>query len=513
MMKNAYALILAAILFVSANRPVLANDVTVSTATELQNAIQSAQGGDSILLLSGNYGDLTVSGRNPAATVFIRAATGATPVFTHLRVQNSSNWTIVDVEVRPRYSSGADGTNAVVLDGDHLALEDSRINYADDVSSWTAADWLARAGNGISMEGTAVTVRNNTINAVDHGINSSTTDSLVSGNVIANFRGDGIRGLGDRMVYEYNTIKNSYAVDDNHDDGFQSWSYGTGGVGTGVVRDVTLRGNTIINFEDPNQPYRSTLQGIGLFDGMFEGWIVENNLVITDHWHGISFYGAINCRIINNTVVDNDAAPSPDPWIMVNNHKNGTASSGVIVRNNIATDYSLTGGVTTDHNLEITMANAAAYFVNPAGGNGDYHLRATSPAIDAGSGSGAPARDKDGALRPQGITWDIGAYESAPLLALQGALADHAIHLSWTTNTPLSPSATWRITYTGPAGDQASPISGLPEPTRAYVVTGLTNYVPYTVTLNAVLDGTAVLTDTMTVMPTDRWISIPMISR
>jgi parallel beta-helix repeat protein len=246
---------------------------------------------------------------------------------------------------------------------------------------------------------------------------------------------------------------------------------------------------------------------------MFEGWIVENNVVITDHWHGISFYGAINCRIINNTVVDNDAAPSPDPWIMVNNHKNGTPSSGVIVRNNIATDYSLTGGVTTDHNLEITMANAATYFVNPAGGNGDYHLRAASPAIDAGSGSGAPARDKDGALRPQGVTWDIGAYESAPLLALQGALADHAIHLSWTTNAPLSPSATWRITYTGPAGDQASPISGLPEPTRAYVVTGLTNYIPYTVTLNAVLDGTAVLTDTVTVMPTDRWISIPMISR
>jgi hypothetical protein len=43
---------------------------------------------------------------------------------------------------------------------------------------------------------------------------------------------------------------------------------GGGGVGTGVVRDVVLRGNTIINFENPDQPMKSALQGIGLFDGM-----------------------------------------------------------------------------------------------------------------------------------------------------------------------------------------------------------------------------------------------------
>ncbi len=153
------------------------------------------------------------------------------------------------------------------------------------------------------------------------------------------------------------------------------------------------------------------MQGVGLFDGMYENWLVENNLIITNHWHGISFYGAINCKIINNTVVDNDNTPEPDPWIMVNDHKNGTPSSGVIVRNNIATDYSLTGGFTEDHNIEITMNNASTYFINPSGGIGDYHLIATSPAIDAGSGDGAPSIDKDGVSRPQGNGFDIGCYE------------------------------------------------------------------------------------------------------
>ena len=50
-----------------------------------------------------------------------------------------------------------------------------------------------------------------------------------------------------------------------------------------------LRGNLFINFENPNQPLKGTLQGIGCFDGFFVDWVVENNVVVTNHWHGISF--------------------------------------------------------------------------------------------------------------------------------------------------------------------------------------------------------------------------------
>lgn len=410
-MKKIFHPVLVGILLVINTEAIKANEIIVSNFTELQNAINNVQGGDTISLLNGNYDNLTISGKNNSSFVTIRAYTGATPVFTSIDVHNSSYWKLFGIDIKPRYSSGADGTEALKLDGDFLTIENCIINYSDDISGWTASDWLARTGNGIIMDGSNITVLNNTITAIDHGIACSANNSLVSHNIIANFRGDGIRGLGDDDVYEYNTIKNEYNVDDNHDDGFQSWSYGSGGVGTGTVHNVTLRGNTIINFEDPNQPFRDNLQGIGLFDGMYENWLVENNLIITDPWHGISFYGATDCKIINNTVVDNDNTPEPDPWIMVNNHKNGTPSSGVIVRNNIATDYSLTGGFTEDHNIEITMNEASTYFVNPAGGIGDYHLIETSPAIDAGSGDGAPTIDKDGVSRPQGNGFDIGCYE------------------------------------------------------------------------------------------------------
>ena len=33
------------------------------------------------------------------------------------------------------------------------------------------------------------------------------------------------------------------------------------------------------------------MHGIGCFDGMFVDWVVENNVIITDHWHGITFAG------------------------------------------------------------------------------------------------------------------------------------------------------------------------------------------------------------------------------
>jgi parallel beta-helix repeat protein len=386
-------------------------EIIVSNSPELQNAINNVQGGDTISLLSANYGDLTISGKNNNSFVTIRAYTGDAPVFTCIDIHNSSYWKLFGINIKPRYASGADGTEAVNLDGDFLSIENCSINYSDDISGWTASDWLARTGNGIIMDGSNITALGNTITGIDHGIACSANNSLVSHNIIANFRGDGIRGLADDVVYEYNIIKNEFDVDDNHDDGFQSWSYGPGGVGTGVVKNIILRGNTIINYEDPNQPFKGNLQGVGLFDGMFENWVVENNLIITDHWHGISFYGAINCRIINNTVLDNNNTPEPDPWIMVTDHKNGTPSSGVIVRNNIATDFSFSGGVTEDHNIEFTMNEASTYFVDPSGGTGNYHLKATSSAIDAGSGVSAPNIDKDGTTRPKGNGFDIGAYE------------------------------------------------------------------------------------------------------
>lgn len=96
-------------------------------------------------------------------------------------------------------------------------------------------------------------------------------------------------------------------------------------------------------------------------------------------------------------------------------------------------------------------------------------------------------------------------------LALNGMPADGRLDLTWEVNTSLPVTSTWQIAYEGPAGDQPSPVTDLPGPTRTYALTGLTNYVPYTVTLNAMLGSTPQLTDTITVMPTDIAVYLPVL--
>ena len=124
----------------------------------------------------------------------------------------------------------------------------------------------------------------------------------------------------------------------------------------------------------------------------------------------------------------------------------------------------------------------------------------------------------------QGSAPDLGAYEvgaelpqygprDAQDLRLTGAPADQTIYLSWQLNASLPMTATWQISYTGPAGNPPSPITGLTYNTRNLTLTNLTNYTFYTVTLNAVVDSTAVLTDTITVMPTDILVYLPLATR
>lgn len=274
-------------------------------------------------------------------------------------------------------------------------------------------DWDTLACNGISLAGSHLTARNNVLKNVNFGISVSGDSSLVENNVIENFSGDGLRGIGNYLTFQYNTVRNCYDVNANHDDGFQSWSVGSDGkVGTGVIKNITLRGNLIINYTDPAQKFRGTLQGIGCFDGFFENWIIENNIILTDHWHGITLLGARNCRIVNNTVYDlNSERPGP-PWIQIGNHKNGQLSQNCIIRNNLSSSINTQDGpaVQVDHNIIINDPNE--FFVDYS--IFDMRLKDGCTAIDSGSSDSAPSIDFAQNSRPQGSGFDVGAFEFGP---------------------------------------------------------------------------------------------------
>jgi hypothetical protein len=365
--------------------------------------------GDILVLQSGDHGVVRLDESHADVFTTIRAGEGQRPVLRRLELVGVERYRIEGLVVRGANEEGLSGTLVDVQSHGwagpcrYVIIESCDLASIEDASTWSAADWDQRAASGIGASGDFISIRDNQLLNVNFGISVSGRYALVEHNVIENFCGDGLRGIGSDMVFDHNTVKNCYDVNDNHDDGFQSWS-----INDDPPRErIVLRGNVIIGYSNPDQPFRGTLQGIGCFDGMYVDWVIENNVVATDHWHGITLLGARGCRVVNNTVVDlNEDDPGP-PWVRIGPHKDGRTSSGCLIRNNVAASIQAAGGVVADHNLESTAY--ADLFVDY--GALDLRPRADASIVDAGNAQGAPSVDIDGQPRPQGEGVDIGAYE------------------------------------------------------------------------------------------------------
>lgn len=377
--------------------------------------------GDEIVLHDGYHGAPAVKGSN-SGNVTIRPETGATPKLRNLAVRSGARWVIEGLDICPGHETPGSGFSGSVVEiessASWITLRGCTIRSVLSTQGWTLDQWKTLPMRGIRCAAAYTTLSDNRLESVSFGIivRKTAPFTTVSGNVIKAFSFDGIQALADDCLFESNAITDAYVADNvhNHDDFFQSWSAaaeGSTGVGGTTIYRVTLRGNTFISRTDPAQPFASNPQGIGCFDGYYEGWVIENNIIASRTGHGIALYGAIDCRVVNNTVVEGPLdAPggSTRPWIKIEAHKNRTTpSSGNMVRNNISAKpvEAVAGSSTVDFHQTTTAY--ASYFVNPAGF--DYSLKPTAPARDAGSASNAPATDITGALRV--APYDLGAHE------------------------------------------------------------------------------------------------------
>ncbi|MFK4088262.1 choice-of-anchor Q domain-containing protein [Kribbella sp. NPDC020789] len=168
---------------------------------------------------------------------------------------------------------------------------------------------------------------------------------------------------------------------------------------------VEVNGNTTYGAKEP------TKAGIAI---AVEDWSssrkaqnirVVNNVSYRNAGGGISFWKESTGTISGIAIVNNTIANNPKPGIVGASEVSGSRN---IVRNTIFAGNSpgVGGPFRADHNL-----TGDPGFVDP--GNGNFRLRQGSAAIDAGSATGVPATDRDGAVRPQGNGYDVGAYENA----------------------------------------------------------------------------------------------------
>lgn len=475
------------------------------------SANKTFQAGDTLFLRTGQHGYALIKGNN-TGYVTIMPQPGEQPVISRIRVSASSSisasyWKLYQLLVQ----SEATGNNAtpsyylieIYPYADHITVSHCTLASSLNTSVWNRDDWRNRCNNGLFTRGRLQAghrIEYNQIKNVAFGMAVASSNTVVRGNTIEYFTNDGVRILGSHILYEYNRVSDLVKVmttAENHDDLFQSFTYAAGGAGQDTLKRDTIRNNIFICASDTTRAFRGPAQGIGCFDGEYLEWLVENNLVLTDHWHGISMYGAVRCTIRNNTVMDPYLRTPADPfdpnpsganigptWISINRKNGASPSSENLVINNLVAnnvifaDPSMGQGV--NNVIMGALTNYSRYFVDVADFSApalfDLHLKPGSPAIDAGRDAGAAPNDFEGISRPQGLHPDAGAYEfvattataaPAPALWIQLAPNPFFSHLNvWceTQSVLRLFDRTGRCVYTGAlsSGPQTLALEALP---------------------------------------------------
>ncbi|MDX7951090.1 right-handed parallel beta-helix repeat-containing protein [Lichenihabitans sp. Uapishka_5] len=425
----------------------LAYENGTDTTLHAINATAPVKAGDLILLRSGDHGSVAISNMFNSDFITVAAAPGATPVIDKLTVVSSAKWMFQGLTFRGAASTVTGATTVAMPSGyltitgygdwegqtTDIVFDTNTFEAAASTSGWTAADWLNDPYSyALRASSPCTSVTGNHFINNSNALVMTTEKGLVQGNLFESFSNDAIDITASNLLIKNNTIKNGLntTLDPLHADGIQGWSTVTSGV-TATNTNVVVDGNIVTKTGDASTTY---MQGISFFDGKWSGLIVQNNVVAVNSWNGITLYGAQSSKVLNNTVVSSDPTGHPS-WIQIHDAKDGTVSSGVTVRNNIATQLDIASGNTAfDHN--IAAASITTYpsgtktvissgstgtansvlpavlsgFVtlNTATGSFDLRLRSTSVAIGFGTATSAPALDILAKARTAPV--DVGAY-------------------------------------------------------------------------------------------------------
>ncbi len=321
-------------------------------------ALKKLKGGDSLLLNTGFHGAATFSGENEK-TITIAAAEGQKPTLSRLTIPSGKNWLVRGLIISPSFASepykGTIVTFGEQGESSKITIEDCYVFTVEDASEWDAQQWMETNG-GILMgrAGKDLTLRNNYVRNTRFGISLTSFDSLCEGNIVSDFSADAIRATRDGQIVQYNIIKNIYVSaadgDNNHDDGIQCFLFNKG---KGEVKNVKIIGNIILsNNDDADRKWQATLQGIGFFDGPLVDFVVTDNVVNVNSYHGISLYDAQNALVERNIVTSPEEAKIKS-WMMF-----GTKikqSKDNVAKNNYALTFKLKQpGTVEEKNEKVT---------------------------------------------------------------------------------------------------------------------------------------------------------------
>lgn len=328
--------------------------------------------GDAIFLRSGDHGSIILQGTyggplvgyDNSDFITIAAEPGQTPLLRELKVLGGNKWVFEGLTIENIHQNLFNpGDSLVTLEGPHkdIVITGNHIMSTADASQWGATEWLKNSSDGLFdyaplyNGASCISIVGNHFKNVATAMKSQRSDRvLIKDNRLDYWVHDGLDYGSNDMLIEGNVFVNKVDAGDAlelHPDFMQGqpwgWGPGTGWSHGDSLSNIVITGNVLIRQTDLNLKTSGFIQGIDTFDGDWHNLRITNNVVITDAYQGISFYGVHDVLIANNILLS-DGAVLRDPFtgemkswapLLVVQHQKreegGAASSNVTIRDNV----------------------------------------------------------------------------------------------------------------------------------------------------------------------------------
>jgi len=385
----------------------------------LQHAADRITAGDTIRVRGGNYAGANFETSGTATRpIVLQAYTGETPVINAnnpvtpdgINLEGASYMTVKGFTVNGRTRAGI---RAVTCD--HVTIRDNRLDrngtwgiftgFCDDllIEHNVASRSVQQHGIYVSNSGDRPVIRrnfvwgNNQAGIHMNGDASEGGDGIISGALVEmnTINGNGVAGAsGINMDGVQDSLIRNNLLYDNHASGISLYQIDGGGPSTGN----SVLNNTVIVASNGRW-------ALNLQDGARDTTLA-NNILYNLH----SFRGVL------------DISPDSLPGLSsdYNSAMNRFTTNGGDTILTLAQWRQQTG-----LDAHTFVATPTQLFVNAS--RNDYHLSASSPAVDHGATLADVTTDLAGIARPQGAYYDIGAYEFAAAGVMPESLDEDAL--------------------------------------------------------------------------------------
>lgn len=323
--------------------------INVSNLTELYDALASAKGGETIALAGGEYGDMVLSMKSGfdltfASNVTITSADAQDPaVFSGLDLRDVTNLTFDGVTFDYTFEEGDN-----VYDRPFQVSDSENINFHNSTFDGDIAQGVSAVDDGYGYaiglsvrDSVGISVENNEFFDFARGaIVTQSADVSVIENDIHSIRIDGlnfaeIKGIEveGNYIHDFKGSPNS----NDHSDMIQFWTNGTDSPST----DIIIRGNHLdIGSGSPTQSIfmrnDQVDQGFVGAEMFYQNLLIEENVIINGHAHGITVGETNNLTIRNNSVLHSDGAQADgkDAYVEIPRIKVSQDSTNVSITQN-----------------------------------------------------------------------------------------------------------------------------------------------------------------------------------